>query len=185
MNIPETAKLLAVIGILFPNARHSDVDVELQVSVWADLLGDLSYAACDRAVRSLAQTRNFAPSIAEIREYVLELERGPVRAGGEAWRDFLEAVGRYGAYRSPVFADPVVARCVTALGWQELCLSENQVADRARFIELYDRLARDQRREQQSPLLGAAREQRALRAAERTVGEVARILTGRGANDGE
>lgn len=184
MNRSETAKILAVIAAAWPNARASDLDVNLQVDVWADLLEDLDYRACSLAVRSLAQTQKFAPGVAEIRAYVLELERGPVRPGGEAWRDFLDAVSRYGAYRTPAFADPIVSRCVTSLGWQELCLSENQVADRARFIELYDRLAASQRREQQSPLLGAAREQRALREAERTVSEVAKILT-RGRTDDE
>jgi hypothetical protein len=104
-----------------------------------------------------------------------------VRAGGEGWSDVLAAVSRYGYYREPAFGDPLVARCVTALGWKNLCTSENAIADRARFIELYDRLAAQERREQQSPVLAAATERRALRAGERVselVAGVARRLAG-------
>jgi hypothetical protein len=50
------------------------------------------------------------------------------------------------------------------MGWRNICLSENQAADRARFIELYDRLATDQRRRIQSPLLAAAEAQRQIDA---------------------
>jgi hypothetical protein len=61
----------------------------------------------------------------------------------------LAAVRKFGVYRQPSFCDPVVARAVQSLGWEEICNSENQAADRARFIELYDRLSRAQRREAQ------------------------------------
>lgn len=178
MNKQETAKILAVIDALFKTGSSQPADVALQVDLWTELLGDLEYRVVDLAIRSMAHTNTWAPSIAEIRAFVVELERGPVRAGGDAWRDFLDAVSRYGSYRIPVFSDPVVAKVVHALGWKELCLSENQVADRARFIELYDRLACDERRVQQSPLLAAAREQRALTEAQKTVEQVARILKG-------
>lgn len=178
MNKQETAKILAVIDVLFKSARTQPVDVALQIEVWTEMLGDLEYRSVDLAIRSMAGTSTWAPSIAEIREAVLELEEGPVRAGGEGWRDFLDAVGRYGSYRVPVFSDPVVSRVVQSLGWKELCLSENQVADRARFIELYDKLACDERRLKQSPLLAAAKEQRALTEAQKTVEQVARILSG-------
>ena len=40
-----------------------------------------------------------------------------------------------------LFTDPVTAQCVASLRWRELCDSENQAADRARFVELYDKLA--------------------------------------------
>lgn len=179
MNKQETAKILAVIDVMFKApARSVPVDTALQLDVWTEMLGDLEYRSVDLAVRSMAGTNTWAPSIAEIREAVLELEQGPVRQGAEGWRDFLEAVSRYGSYRVPVFSDPVVARVVASLGWKELCLSENQVADRARFIDLYDRLACDERRLQQSPVLAAAKQQRALTEAQKTLEQVARILKG-------
>ena len=42
-------------------------------------------------------------------------------------------------------ADPVLAATVKAFGWSALCRGDNPSADRARFIELYDQLAKDRR----------------------------------------
>jgi hypothetical protein len=164
VNRQEAGKVVAVIVAACP-AQSSKLDasrVAAMVDTFAALLDDLSYEQVNAAVRVLLQTRTWMPSVADIRQTVLEFERGPVRAGGQGWGDFLAAVGRYGAYRSPQFDDPLVARVVAALGWKELCLSENQVADRARFVELYDKLAAQGQREGQSPMLAAAREAREL-----------------------
>jgi hypothetical protein len=104
--------------------------------------------------------------VSDIRRTVIELEKGPVRPGGEAWGDVLRAIGRYGSHRAPgidfEFDDPEVARCVKALGWSNLCNSDadGQRADRARFIELYGVHAAQERRELQAPILKQARELR-------------------------
>lgn len=166
MTRPEAAKLVAVIMAACP-AQSSKLDggrASAMVDAYEALLGDLTYEQVNAAVRVLLQTRSWMPSVADIRTTVLELMRGPVRAGGDAWGTVLNAIKREGAYRTPgsdfMFRDPVLARCVNALGWQELCLSENPTADRARFIELYDKLAQQDRKEATSPLLAAAAERR-------------------------
>jgi hypothetical protein len=146
------------------SARFDTKSLDAMVDAYAALLADLDYARCNAAVRVLLQSKNWIPAVADIRKVVLELERGPVRPSGEAWGEVLKAIGRYGAWRTPgvdfQFSDPEVARCVNALGWKVLCLSEDQTADRARFIELYGVVATQERREQQVPLLAMARETR-------------------------
>ena len=166
MTRQETAKLVYVmVAATGQSPRFDTKALDAMVDAYAALLADLDYARCNAAVRVLLQSKTWIPSVADIRKTVLELERGPVRPAGDAWGDVLEAVRRYGAYRSPgvdfQFDDPEVARCVQALSWREICLSENQIADRARFIELYGEVASQERREQQVPLLAKARELRA------------------------
>jgi hypothetical protein len=182
MNRQEAGKIVAVIVAACPgqSVRLDGARVASMIDTFAALLDDVPYEAANAAVRVLLQTRTWMPSVADIRQTVLELAVGPVRPGGEAWHDFLEAVSRYGAYRSPSFEDPIVSRVVGSLGWKELCLSENQVADRARFIELYDQLASQSRREEQSPLLTAAREQRELTTGSGSLGDVIKALLPKG-----
>ncbi len=169
MNQAEAAKLVAVMLVSFPAQAHRLSDPEQQVTmanVYADMLGDLSYEQCNAALRVLIQTRQFMPTIAEIRAAVLDISRGPVQPGGVAWGSVQRAIHEQGSYRRPgvdfVFNDPITAQTVSALGWVELCLSENAVADRARFIETYEKLATERRRESQAPALAAARQQREL-----------------------
>jgi hypothetical protein len=158
----EAGKLVSVmIAATAQGSRLSREAVDDMITAYAALLADLDYARCNAAVRVLLQSKSWIPAVADIRKVVLELERGPVRPAGDAWGEVLRAVSRYGAWRSPgvdfQFADPEVARCVHALGWKVLCLSEDQTADRARFIELYGQVASQERREQQAPLLALAR----------------------------
>lgn len=164
MNRSEASKLVTVMLASVPSNRVDPRNVPGMIDAYTDLLSDLTYEQCNAGLRVLLQTRTWLPSVADIRAAALELTRGPVRAGGEAWGGVLKAISAEGAYRTPgvdfTFSDPVTARCVEALTWQTLCLSENPTAERARFIELYDRLAAQTRREAQSPVLAAARDQR-------------------------
>jgi hypothetical protein len=162
MNRQEASRIVAVIIAACP-AQSGRLDAgraSSMVDTYASLLADLSYEQVNAAVTVLLQTRTWMPSVADIRGTALELARGPVRPGGEAWGSVLRAISEQGVYRTPgddfVFRDAITARCVSALGWTVLCNSENQAADRARFIELYDRLASQSLREAQSPQLGAA-----------------------------
>jgi Loader and inhibitor of phage G40P len=180
MNRQEAARLVAVVFAACP-AQSSKLDQQRQlamVDAFASLLEDLSYEQANAAVRALLQTRSWMPSVADIRATALELERGPVAAGGEQWGTVLRAMREQGAYREPgvdfVFHDAVTAKCVQSMGWRELCLSENTVADRARFTDLYDKLAQQSHREALSPALAAAKLRREIPAA--TSGDEASAL---------
>lgn len=135
-------------------------------AIYVRMLTDLPWFAARAAVESLLSTAKNMPTIAEVRAATLNAMHGNVRAGGDGWGDVRKAISRYGMNRSPEFIDPVVERVVRALGWRELCQSENDVSDRARFIELYDRFARDQRHEANVSQLPAAQRLRAIQAAQ-------------------
>jgi hypothetical protein len=143
MTRTEIAKLVGVLLVAFPNNKANQQTAQ----VYEEMLQDLDYAKANAAVRRLIATAKFMPTIAEVREACVDVMHGQVRPGGDAWGDVLAAVRRYGVYRSPVFDDPIVARVVQSLGWVEICNSENAAADRARFIQTYDQLAKAQRTE--------------------------------------
>lgn len=155
-------KLVAAMIAAYPTTKITDESA----AVYVRMLADLDYDAASAALARLVATSKFPPSIAEIREATLAMLNGEVRAGGEAWGDVLKAIGRYGRNRLPgqdfKFDDPTVAECVAALKWREICDSENQEADRARFIQLYDRLAAQRRRSELSESLPAVQRFREL-----------------------
>lgn len=145
----EAKKLFAMLVGALPSAKTN----EGTGPIYVQMLEDLEFAAAQRAVARLIVSWEMAclPTIAEIRRAVVELEHGPVRPGGEAWGDVLEAIRNVGGYEpQPEFTDPVVAQVVTAFGWRALCFEGDGVADRARFIQAYDELAKQRRLEQVS-----------------------------------
>ena len=124
-----------------------------EVKIWAETyaLGILDLAAEDvsAAVHRLIRSAKFMPRVSEIREAVVTTTQGQQRTGAEAWGDVLREVGRTGRYRDPRFFDPLVARVVRGMGWTEICDSENTVADRARFVDAYNTMAKQGREQAQ------------------------------------
>lgn len=165
MKPSESANLVAVLMAAFPQSKMTS-----QTSaVYERQLADLDVECATVAVERLVNTVNWLPTVAQIRFAAAEVKHGPRRLGGEAWGDVVAAMRKVGWYGHPKFDDSLVADAVRMLGWQALCSSTNEVADRARFVELYDGLAERNRREtvvakglalpagQLAPQLGAVR----------------------------
>jgi nucleoside-diphosphate-sugar epimerase len=147
----EANKLVTLIVVAYPTQTHrwDAAHVRATADVYCRALADISFERAKAAVERLVCTSRFVPTIADIRAAAIETTHGRRRAGGDAWGEVVRKIGRYGYLRTPgvdfQFDDPVVAEAVKGLGWRSLCESENAVADRARFVELYDQLAADAR----------------------------------------
>lgn len=168
----EAHDIVTLIVTAFPNTmvRLSPEQQKCTMQTYRTMLGDLPGDVAMAATVRLLATLRYLPTPAEIREAALTLTAGEQSTGGEQWGRVLQAIRSKGIYRTPgkdfVFSDPVTARCVTALGWEELCNSENAVADRARFSDLYDKLAVQERRRQLSEGLPAVKAIEAKRQAQ-------------------
>jgi hypothetical protein len=141
MKAIEAAKLVAMLS-----AAYRDAKLNAEASqVYEAMLADLDFGLAQQSVARLICTSKWLPTVAEIRQTAADIERGPVRRGAEAYADVIAEIRRTGQYGTPRFTDPVVTECVTLMTWRGLCLGDNEAADRARFIELYDSLAARQR----------------------------------------
>lgn len=143
----EASVLVTMLVTAFPNEWRWLEPEQQKASraLYRRMMLDLDATICGAAVQRLIATVSKMPSIAKIREGCAMQLDGRASRGGEAWGVVLKLIGRWGVHREPgidfEILDPTAARCVQAFGWRELCSSENQVADRARFIELYEQLA--------------------------------------------
>jgi hypothetical protein len=167
MTQAESAKLVAVLMAAFPSNRATSATSQ----IYERMLADLDYPEANAAVERLLATSRFMPTVAEIRETALAITVGEQKPGGEAWGSVLKAISEQGYMRTPGvdfhFTDPTTARCVAIMRWDKLCSSESEVADRARFTEMYDKLAVQDRRRQLSESLPAMQRFRAIEATRR------------------
>jgi hypothetical protein len=112
------------------------------IRLYWHFLGDLPFDVLTAAAEQCIVTGKFFPTVAEIREQALSLTpRAQVQSAAEAWGEVMREIRRVGHVGKPRFANPVTARVVAALGWFELCTSENIIADRAHFMRMYDEMA--------------------------------------------
>lgn len=140
------SEALEIVLTLNAAFHHSKLD-ELGMRVYRRAIVDLDVELARKAVQRLIALCRFMPTVAEIRATSTDLQLGSVRDGGEAWKDALHAVRKVGRYGVPPFADPLVTEVLRLWGsWSGFCDSpEDDPGGRARFIELYDSLARRKR----------------------------------------
>lgn len=182
MTPSEIAKLITITLAACPTPASflDTAAIEDMTAAWSFVLDDIAAAdALPALKRVLAEGDGKIPAPGQIRKIVDMAAHGRRRHGGDAWGDVLREIGRTGRYRSPSFADEVTARAVARLGWRELCDSENPVADRARFVQLYDQLATEAVSDRAvASLPGVARPALPPSAAHELVGAVAKRLGG-------
>ncbi len=105
-------------------------------------LGDLPLRALEAAVLMHVSTNRWFPTIAELREAALSVREGGIPTAVEAWAEVMKAFEFVGYYGIPQWSHPAITKTVDAMGWQNLCLSENAMADRAHFMRLYETYAK-------------------------------------------
>lgn len=139
------------------------------VAIYFRLLSDIPPGDLQIVVDQCIATCKYLPTVAEIRDEWHKLSRciGQPSAT-EAWADVMKQIREVGYIGRPEFASPITAQVVRAMGWRELCASENQVADRAHFMRMYEQLVA--RGDQMQKLLPQA-----LDMAERHVGGLQHI----------
>lgn len=160
----EAQQLIVVMSTAWPDGiRHlsADQQVETQrmyVRFLLDLPYDVANAALTRMIAATHEARAW-PTIATLRREISTLLHGRQMPSGEAWGVVLKlGAPRDGAAWGKV--DPLIRRCCEAMGWivrdtvwrgkAEIArirveLGDHEPSDRARFCELYDQLAREQR----------------------------------------
>ena len=122
--------------------REKDAqELAILLDIWKQLLTDIDGGVLKASSLQHISESKWFPSVAELRDIAARIlyprRQGAVEAWGEVQRQFHHP-GRYG---EPQFSDPITAEVVAQLGWQELCDSEMQAADRKNFVECWNALA--------------------------------------------
>lgn len=113
------------------------------IDVYEAGLSDIDPSLLKAAVLQCISGSKWFPTIAELRQAAASLigRANGEMLPGEAWEHVTRKFRQgYGHNRVPDFSDqPLVAKTLQAIGgWHYLCLSENVIADRARFLQIYE-----------------------------------------------
>lgn len=128
------------------------------MELWYQELKDIPMDIATTAMRKWVSTNKWSPSIAEIREMTTVIVNGEPRTWQDGWDAVMTAIRKHGYY-NPKEAmeylesvDPIAADCVLKMGFRNLCLSDNAVADRAAFRTCYEVMAKREHEKQQLAL---------------------------------
>lgn len=168
MNKKEFATFAMALRTYYP--RENVLPNDKAVELWFMQLADIPYPVAEAGLNKWVTLNKWSPSIADIREMACEVSQNEFPEWGEAWEEVLYAIRKYGSYRSREALDslkPLTRKVTERIGFKNLCMSENQMADRASFRMIYEHMAERAKREGQMPqqlkdVIGKIKEQKLI-----------------------
>lgn len=147
MSTEETiARCIGTLTALFPafSRKLSEQEIDNMITAYYAVLQDIPDQLLKAATLHAAGKGRFFPSASELRQAAVEIQirAKDIPPAQDAWAEVKRAFrSGFSRYRVPSVADwshPMVARALDAIGgWRTLCDSENDAADRARFLQAY------------------------------------------------
>lgn len=150
MDRQEAAKVIFLLSTNYKNFPEQD-KVEAMTLLWSTVLQDIPYKLVETAAVTHMMNSKFPPTIHDIMEQLNTITKEPELTADEAWGTFLKAVSSYGYYRKKEALESLtddVRSIVEAMGYEYLCQSTNQMADRSHFLKSYN--ARMERKKTES-----------------------------------
>lgn len=88
----ETAKIIGYLELVYPTAFRNidDEKKEMMIKIWNDQLANDDYKMVSSAVKKLCSISKYIPSIAEIKETVIDIHGIKQMSVGEAWEKVMK-----------------------------------------------------------------------------------------------
>lgn len=139
MNQQEAAKLILLLSTNYPNWKLESAG-EAMTFLWAMTFQDIPYKLVETAAFKHMMSSKFPPTVHDILEHLSDITSEQLMTPDEAWGTFLKAVSNFGFYRKKEALESLtddVRSIVEAMGYEYLCQSTNQMADRSHFLKAY------------------------------------------------
>ena len=149
MNKADAARLVAIVVTAYPNYDkfRDEQAVTATVNLWASMFAAGGGRIVALALNKHIATSKWPPSVAELREIMLEIQRPDLIPPDKAWAavsDLLHTVGEYNHGDLQHQLPPLVARAVETIGWGNLwemhrsyCVGGKPGMDRVAFVQQY------------------------------------------------
>lgn len=171
MTPQEAAELIQVVQVCWPTWKPGRITDKVLVGTWAAMLADVNYNTAVAAIRELAMESEFPVGPGQVLAAATRISADASGHGvpdhDEAFAQLTAAVRRYGHVDPSGARDSVHAAVWAAVeglgGWQDVCRSDNPVALRAHFGQVYSTASKRATRELRNeitdrPALAATRE---------------------------
>jgi hypothetical protein len=150
MNSVKRTEVIKLIGLCSVNYRNwpEPDKMEMLTALWLKMLDDTEFFIAEAAVEKYLAESVYPPTIADIRARIADITVIKEKTAIEAWDDVKNAIRKYGWYREKEAMQSlggVTHKVIDSIGFKTLCMSENEMADRAHFLKVYDVLAARER----------------------------------------
>jgi len=151
MNKQEFTNIAVAIKEAYPNANV--LNGKTAMDLWFRMLEDLDYSLVQNAVLEHISTNKYAPAISEIREQCANRMQ-VLHDWDGAWGEVMKAIRFYGQYREEealASLNDLTRQVVKRFGFRKLCITDNEIADRAHFKSAYQGMVKEAKNQFQLP----------------------------------
>ena len=113
------------------------------IELWADAFKDTSEEDFTKAIKNIINTQDYFPTVAQIKKEIASKQINTIPPAEDEWNEVLKVVHRYGTYRQQEALEqlkPYTAYITTHIGYQNICMSEDNTWNRKEFIAEYEQL---------------------------------------------
>jgi hypothetical protein len=127
-----------------------------KTQVYWDALNDLPFDVAMVAARKVIATLEnpFLPMPAVFRGMAAQITGPNIPPAPDAWAEVLRAIRNFGSYKEPealASLNPLTRKAVEAIGYRDLCLSENIDVIRGQFRMAYEALEKRETMDAKTP----------------------------------
>lgn len=146
------ADIIRLVGICSANYRKwpEEGKEEATIILWLKMLGDVELFIAEAAIEKYMAESVYPPTVADIRSRIADITVFKEKTAIEAWGDVQIAIRKFGWYNEKSAMQSlggVTHKVIESMGFKTICISENEMADRAHFLKVYDTLAAREREE--------------------------------------
>ena len=141
MTKEEFSKIAMALRTYYPS--QSLLPNNAAMELWYQQLQDIPYQVCTLALNQWVAVNKWAPTIADLREAAMDVSTKDLPDWSEAWETVIKNIQKYGFYRAVEGKEAltgITRQTVERIGYIHLCNSENIIADRANFRDIYNSL---------------------------------------------
>lgn len=137
MKQSDVAKLVTMFAAAYPGWTPTAETV----TVWCAALSDLDRDLARLVASEIISTDSRWPTIAEFRRRYASHAGVLAPTPAEAWAEVQRAASTHGRHEVISWSHPAIAQAVAAIGWWQLCMSENPDTVRAQWRRAYEEFA--------------------------------------------
>lgn len=138
-------KAITLLKTNYQNALKdtSEDSLRMLIELWADAFKDTQEEDFNRAIKNIINTQDYFPTVAQIKKEIATKQISNIPPAEDEWNEVLRVVHKYGTYRQQEALEklkPYTAYITTHIGYQNICMSEDNTWNKKEFIAEYEQL---------------------------------------------
>lgn len=138
-------KAITLLKTNYQNALKdsSEENLRVLIELWFDAFKDTPEESFTKAIKNIINKQEYFPTVSQIKKEIANNEIRNIPPAEDEWNEVIRVVHRFGTYRQQEALEelkPYTAYITKHVGYQNICMSEDNTWNRKEFIAEYEQM---------------------------------------------